>query len=536
MNSLQQKFNGSSGVLLCGVELVTTRGTLRESKALHTRKFAGELVGNTDVDWVSITDNAGGNPQLNPMALGKIILYAGKDVLIHLSCKDFNRNGLESAAWQLASEGFHNILALTGDYPVSGYRGHAKPVFDIDSVALLSLFDEMNQGLGVALPARNGNSASRKLQKTEFYCGAVTTNFKLCENEVVPQLLKLKKKVEAGARFIINQIGFDARKCSELIAYMKAHGMGEIPLIGNIFLMNARLAQFFHRGKIPGVVVSDTFQAYCQKAAQTSDNGKHFFQEFAAKQMAIFRGLGYRGVYFGGLKNANELSRILEIERSFSTDDWKQFAKEIQFSRPHEFFYYARNEDTKLADVNRLEPKYEASFNRRKPSDNVTVHYKFSKWFHDQVFTPGKPLFNAGRKIYESSKRPDQGPPFLRAVEHMSKAALFGCKDCGDCSLPDSGYLCPESACAKNQRNGPCGGTHAGYCEIGELECIWARTYDRLKAESCEENMLAHAPVIQDQSLRGTSSWSNTFRGIDHHKLSPQQIWSAGSRPKLSPS
>ena len=59
------------------------------------------------------------------MALGKPILYAGKEVLIHLSCKDFNRNGLESEAWQLSSEGFHNILALSGDYPATGYHGRA---------------------------------------------------------------------------------------------------------------------------------------------------------------------------------------------------------------------------------------------------------------------------------------------------------------------------------------------------------------------------------------------------------------------------
>ncbi len=70
-----------------------------------------------DVDWVSITDNAGGNPQLAPHALGKPILYTGKEVVIHLSCKDLNRNGLESQAWFLNGEGFHNILALTGDYP-----------------------------------------------------------------------------------------------------------------------------------------------------------------------------------------------------------------------------------------------------------------------------------------------------------------------------------------------------------------------------------------------------------------------------------
>jgi len=44
-------------------------------------------------------DNAGGNPQLAPTALGKPILYAGKEVVIHLTCKDLNRNGLESEAW-----------------------------------------------------------------------------------------------------------------------------------------------------------------------------------------------------------------------------------------------------------------------------------------------------------------------------------------------------------------------------------------------------------------------------------------------------
>src|SRR6185295_7080672 len=77
--------------------------------------------------------------------------------------------------------------------------------------------------------------------------------------------------------------------------------------------------------------------------------------------------------------------------------------------------------------------------------------------------------------------------------------------------------LCPESQCAKNQRNGPCGGTRDGKCEVHEFECIWSRAYDRLKYEGREQEMLAHAPVIQDESLRGTSSWGNVFLGRDHH-------------------
>jgi len=68
--------------------------------------IASQLAESPLVDWISVTDNAGGNPQLAPQALGKPILYAGKEVVIHLTCKDLNRNGLESAAWQLQSEVF----------------------------------------------------------------------------------------------------------------------------------------------------------------------------------------------------------------------------------------------------------------------------------------------------------------------------------------------------------------------------------------------------------------------------------------------
>src|SRR5688500_11839835 len=122
MDTLSEQFASRCRFLL-GVELVSTRGTMADGQAQLARAFATQLTNSPRIDWVSITDNAGGNPQLSPMALGKPILYAGKEVLIHLSCKDFNRNGLESAAWELASEGFHNILTLSGDYPAAGYHG-----------------------------------------------------------------------------------------------------------------------------------------------------------------------------------------------------------------------------------------------------------------------------------------------------------------------------------------------------------------------------------------------------------------------------
>jgi methylenetetrahydrofolate reductase (NADPH) len=514
MQTLQEKLFQSSRFLV-GTELVSVRGGMAERGAVKARDFANDLAQFPGVDWISITDNAGGNPQLAPTALGKPILYAGKEVVIHLTCKDLNRNGLESEAWLLNSEGFHNILAMTGDYPIAGSEGMAKPVFDIDSVGLISMLNKMNHGLDPK--DANGNSKGQQLGKTQFCIGAVTTNFKLHEGEVMPQYAKLQKKIECGAQFIINQIGFDSRKISELRLYMDAHGMKQTPLIGNVYLLSSRVVQIFHEGRIPGVVLSQPLLEICRQYAQSADGGKAFFYEFAAKQMAVYRGLGFRGVYLGGVHNFPAIEKILAIEESFAPDDWKQFAREIKFSRPGEFFYFAENPATGLADAakqNQISPV---------PSKHATVAYQLSKWSHDTLFASGTTFAKWGAKICAKAKDSFQGPKPLRALEHLSKSALFHCKDCGDCSLPDIAFLCPESQCAKNQRNGPCGGTREGRCEVdGYGDCIWLRAYERLKHDGREQDLLKHAPVVQNQGLRGTSAWANFWLGRDHAAKRPQ--------------
>jgi methylenetetrahydrofolate reductase (NADPH) len=221
----------------------------------------------------------------------------------------------------------------------------------------------------------------------------------------------------------------------------------------------------------------------------------------------------------------------MEIERTFPPDDWKQFAREIKFSRPTEYFYYAEDPVTGLADAAKRNTDSRAS------RIHVSPAFRISKWTHDIMFTRGKALSNLGAKVCEKSKDPSQGPKALRAVEKLSKAILFRCKDCGDCSLPDIAYLCPESQCAKNQRNGPCGGTREGHCEVaGFGECIWLRAYERLKHDGEEETLLQHVPVTQNQGLRGTSSWANNWLGRDHSAKKVDKISVSerdGKNPRL---
>ena len=132
------------------------------------------------------------------------------------------------------------------------------------------------------------------------------------------------------------------------------------------------------------------------------------------------------------------------------------------------------------------------------------------------MFEPGSPGFEAWTRIYETVERFHLGKP-LHVFEQAVKVPLYDCRDCGDCSLPDIAYLCPESHCQKNQRNGPCGGARDGQCEVPGHTCVWADAYRRLKPYGEERAMLERPVVVQDNNLRRTSAWGNTFLGRDHY-------------------
>ena len=80
---------------------------------------------------------------------GADLISRGQEVIIHLSYKDWNRNALQSRCWQLPSEGFNNIPALSADCPTDSYQRRAGGVFEIDSAALLKMFSDINSGMAL---------------------------------------------------------------------------------------------------------------------------------------------------------------------------------------------------------------------------------------------------------------------------------------------------------------------------------------------------------------------------------------------------
>jgi hypothetical protein len=110
----------------------------------------------------------------------------------------------------------------------------------------------------------------------------------------------------------------------------------------------------------------------------------------------------------------------------------------------------------------------------------------------------------------------DRRPALAAAVERIElavKQPLFGCEACGNCVLGHLEYVCPQT-CPKQMRNGPCGGTQFGRCEVVDRPCIWVDVYERAKALHRIADLKRFIPA-PDRSLRGTSSWINYFLDRD---------------------
>ena len=503
-------------------ELVPWRGATADRAGRAGLAAAHALVDDPRIAALSITDNAGGHAMAHPALLAEEFLARGQDVIVHVACRDRSRNGLLSLAWELERRGVRNVLAVSGDHPTEGFEGLSRPVFDVDSVGLLALYrDLVNQGPGDAVASRGAAapgdaSAAPDLAPPGFYLGCAVSPFKRLEAEVVPQYLKLALKVRAGADFVIPQLGYDARAWDELLRWMRRADL-RVPALANVYVLSRTVARLFNANRIPGCVVSDELLAVAEREAAAADKGRAYFLELAARQVAIARGLGFRGVYLAGHLPAADVARVLDTAAGYASDDWRTFAREIAYAPNGSFRFFAGDPATGLA-TDELAPAYAKTLTPRargRARRRVSPWYKANRLAHRAVFAPGTPGFRAAGRLYGQLERAHLGRP-LHVLEQAVKVPLYDCRDCGDCSLPDVAYLCPESQCPKGERNGPCGGSYDGICEVEPRRCVWVRAYERLKPYGEELAMLERPPVIVDNRLRRTSAWANTFLERDH--------------------
>ena len=485
-------------------ELVPGRGG-RTQEIDRIVNLARNIAADGRFQALSITENAGGQPALSPETLGTEILAMGSEVIIHLSCKDKNRNQMESLLFGWDRHNLHNLLVIAGDYPQEGYCGFPKPVFDLDTIHVLDMLSKMNKKGESYLDNTADNDAAVSIP---FLKGVVVSPFKLLEAELVMQYYKLNRKVAAGADFVITQLGYDVRKFHELLQYMKENRLN-IPLLGNVFIPSLKVVELMHIGKLPGCMIPDSLYEKIQHEARSSDKGKKARLVRAAKLLAVLKGLGYSGAHIGGpALDYNDIDFVLSQADQMSSD-WQSLIPDLSYYPPGAFHYYEKDPATGL-NTPRQTP-------RKRKTPPVVSEYAFSQWVHEVAFEPDGMLYDFCRKVClrldESRMR---GP--LSIFEHITKMALFGCQNCGDCTLEKLAFLCPQSRCAKYLLNGPCGGSHNGWCEVypGRKRCLYVVAYDRLKPYGLEEKFKNGFIPPRNWARNNTSSWVNFYRGLDN--------------------
>ncbi|MCM8771353.1 MAG: methylenetetrahydrofolate reductase, partial [Candidatus Omnitrophica bacterium] len=182
--------------------------------------------------------------RLGSLAVCALLKQKGFEPIYQLTCRDRNRLALQSDLLSAAALGIENVLILTGDHPTLGDHPEAKPVFDLDSVQLLEVARGLTQGLDM-----KGN----KLEGTppKFCLGAVVNPG---ADPLEPQIIKMEKKIAAGAEFFQTQAVYDIRVFENFLSKIK-HLKTTI-LAGIVLLKSAAMARYMNKN-VAGVCVPD---------------------------------------------------------------------------------------------------------------------------------------------------------------------------------------------------------------------------------------------------------------------------------------
>jgi methylenetetrahydrofolate reductase (NADPH) len=483
-------------------ELVPGRGAFEKAQ-LDMIDAATKAAASGRIHALTITDNPGGNPAISAEMLGAEIRRLGIEPLVHLTCKDKNRNQLESLLYGLERADVRSLLVMSGDYPKAGYGGAPKPVFDLDPITLLGLISELNKGREAPKPG-----GKTTLKAARFFAGVAASPFKALEAEQMGQYYKLRKKLTAGARFVVSQVGYDARKIHELLQVVKLFGFGNIPVVGNVYLLAPGTAKLMNSNGLPGCVVTDKLLRDVQAEAAGRDKGRAKRLERAAKMYALLKGMGYAGAHISGHgMTFTDLLEVIEHGEKLS-QRWPDFVHEFDYPMENGWYFFERDEKTGL---NTMTPV------SREANSSAGIGYSTFRMLHHLAFTKEGALFRPMRALARMVDGSALEGAYTKC-EQIIKGLTNDCRHCGDCAMLELAYLCPMSQCAKNQRNGPCGGSYEGWCEAypNQRKCIYVLAYERLKAHGADQSLGEDLVPPVNYDLNETSSWINFYLGRDH--------------------
>ena len=259
-----------------------------------TRTLAAAAALRGWVHAVNVTDGSRAVMRMSSIAVCRLMLEAGVEPVLQMACRDRNRIALQGDLLGAHALGLRNLLCLTGDPVRAGDQPGARPVNELESVRLLQLVRQLNQGLD---PVRG------KLPDggTDFFAGAAAD-----PQSPSPSGLRsrLRRKQQAGARFVQTQMVSDGTALRRFVEEIAAP-LG-LPVLAGVFLLkSARNASFINR-VVPGANIP---QAVIDRLAAAPDPAAEGIA-IAAEQVASYSQIA-QGVHLMAIKAEERIPEIL---------------------------------------------------------------------------------------------------------------------------------------------------------------------------------------------------------------------------------
>ncbi len=218
----------------------------------------GEIIRDF-VDAVNVTDSQCAVMHMSSVAFSHLLITKNYNVIMQMTCRDRNRIAIQGDLLGAAALGIQNVLIMTGDHPSVGNNPGAKPVYDLDPVQVLETITKMKNGCDIRGAPISGSF--------DMCAG--------CVSNIDPDnmhMMKLHKKVRAGAEFIQTQAIYDIDKYDEFLELLSDEGI-DVPVIGGLVpLRTLKMAEYMDRS-IPGITIPEDIFDRMRNAEDQEEEG-----------------------------------------------------------------------------------------------------------------------------------------------------------------------------------------------------------------------------------------------------------------------
>jgi methylenetetrahydrofolate reductase (NADPH) len=255
-------------------------------------------------DAVNITDGASARAHMAALAASAILIEAGIEPILQLTCRDKNRIALQSELMGAAALGIRNLLILTGDDPKAGDQPDAKPVFDVDSRTLIETARRLRDD--GKLPT--GREVAGKVR---FFLGAADTPI---DPQHGWQPEALAAKVAAGAQFVQTQFCMDAALLRRYVAVLAEAGLtSNLGLLVGINPLRSAKSAHWMKNHLFGTIIPDDLIARMEKASDPVREGIRICIDLIAELATI---PGIAGVHIMAPGNDAAIPEVIAEAKS----------------------------------------------------------------------------------------------------------------------------------------------------------------------------------------------------------------------------